>query len=223
MQKQHRVAIIGAGSQARHFKLRDDTEVWGLNAIRPKWVKRWDRMFNLHTYENLQRYKWPVEVEEEWSADNPDVPFYVMPPWPPGFWFNLPVEAMAGEMSRGGYHCGSFDWLVAAAIFWGFGEVELHGVSLVTSEEPISARPCLEYWCGYAEGRGVKVIAAKDCFLFKFMYTVISDRVYGVDDTPLFEYETKDDDAAPYTWETTLEQGDHAGTERDKKIKEKTE
>jgi len=225
MENKNRVVMIGAGSQQKYFEHRDDTEVWGLNAIRPKWVKRWDRMFNLHTYENLTRYKWPVEIEQKWSEDNPDTPFYVMPPWPRGSLVNgidFPRAAMGKAMPRGDYHCGSFDWMVAVAVFWGFEEIELHGVSLLTSDEPISARPCLEYWCGYAEGRGIKVVAAKDCFIFKFMYTMISDLIYGIDDTPLFKRETTDaDEAAMYTWENM--EVEDAGDDRDRKVKERAE
>ena len=56
-----------------------DCEVWGLNAIRPEWVPRWDRMFNLHWYDALQRYKWKPEFfgsEVLFSAMNTTMPFF---------------------------------------------------------------------------------------------------------------------------------------------------
>lgn len=85
------------------------------------------------------------------------------------------VEALT---PRGEYHAGSFDWLVALAILEGFTHIQITGVNFALGGEPISARPCLEYWIGVAEGRGIKVdVIGGDCF--RIFHLVRSDIPYG--------------------------------------------
>jgi hypothetical protein len=204
-----KVAIIGSGAKERFFHPDDDTEVWGLNAIRPKWVKRWHRMFNLHLHANLEKYKWHLfDKEAEWSKEHPHVPFYTCDKWPERNKLAGQQIFPRGELEsalspRGAdYHCGSFDWMVAFAIYCEATEINLHGISLcLEAGEPISSRACLEYWCGYAEGRGIKVTAAEDCDLFHFYHLVKSKLVYSYDDTPIFEDRTKPVGDPSYTWE----------------------
>ena len=56
--------------------------------------------------------------------------------------------------------------------------------------EPLSAWACLEYWIGYARGRGIRVVLAEDCNLF-YNYRIVRDkRQYGYDDWDLIEDRT---------------------------------
>lgn len=230
-----KIHMIGGLSKRRHFPFTeetphpDDVEVWGLNAIRPAWVPRWHRMFNLHLYENLVRYKWDhLSDESEWSMENPDVPFLTLDKWPQEHallgWREFPGKEMMSFQNRGTYHVSSFDWMVAYAM-WLNQEVEgqggpgrikrpvdeimLHGCQLtMEAGEPISARVCLEYWCGRAEGEGIKITLAEDAKLFDFYHLVRSDLIYGYDDTPVVEDSTRwevmtrlADKPAPYDYE----------------------
>lgn len=192
-----KVTIIGGGSKKEHFDLEAAGEVWGLNAIRPAWVGRWDRMFNIHMHWHLVRdWEKGLKKERAWVRRNPDVPFYVTDDWPKRDYPSqvvFPRDDLAKQV-RGSYHAGSFDWMVAFAIHLGAEEIALHGVGLnLEFGEPISARACLEYWCGYAEGLGVTVTAAPDCELFKQFHLVKSDSVYGYDDVQIVEDRTKKD------------------------------
>ena len=194
-----KVIIIGGNAKREHFETpdpRDRVEIWGLNAIRFHWVPWWSRMFNLHLYDRLKSHDWPVQAEREWAMDHVTVPFYVLDAWPEHW---LPKQIIFPgdklmEMPRGSYHCGSFDWLVAFAIHLGnVREIEFHGVGLeraVEGGEPISSRACLEYWCGYATAKGIKISTTEDCALFKFYHVVKSNAIYGYDDTPLVEDRT---------------------------------
>lgn len=176
--------------------------MWGVNNCRFAWAdKQWTRFFNLHKHANLKRYNYDVDRDVEWLIWHPTVKFYTLDEWPeirsaPFIDHHIfPVEQMDTylPLHRNRYHCGSFDWMVAFAISqpWCTGIV-LHGVSLlIEAGEPISARACLEYWCGVAEGRGVKVTAAPDCDIFSFYHLVRSNLVYGLDDTPIYEDRTK--------------------------------
>lgn len=192
-----KVAIVGGGSVNPYEILRygRDWEVWGLNAIRPPWAYtlKWARWFNLHRWEHLKR-DWAEGLRKEiaWAQRHPSVPFYVVDSWRAG---TLPNEkifpaARLARAPRGTYHAGSFDWLVAFAVSLGARVIALHGVGLALDsprEEPISARACLEYWCGYAAGKGVKIIAGSDCDIFYQYHLVRSHTIYGYDDVRLVE------------------------------------
>lgn len=188
--------IIGGGAKAKCFDYAliddKDVEIWGINAIRYDWVPRWDRMFNLHRYALLQKYGWPCWKDAEWAASHKDVPFYTMDEWPDGRMTRskrFPFEMLMHQYPRGRYHCNSFDWLIAYALFERFSVLHLHGCTLVKDGmmEQMSASRCAEYWAGYAEGQGMKVKTYEDCDLFNAWHLVRSDRTYGLDDSPPWE------------------------------------
>src|SRR5260221_4531589 len=189
-----KVAIIGGVSQERFFAgQREGWHVWGLNSIRPAWVRKWSRMFNLHRFKHLER-DW--QHYDDWdpvgSKRNPDVPMVVIDRWPNSRLANtvlFPREKLRVLPRGGAYHAGSFDMMVAYSILLRAEEIAIHGVRLTNETgEPISARACLEYWIGVAEGRGIKVTTAGDCDMFAQFQYVRSQTVYGVDDVPMGEH-----------------------------------
>lgn len=193
-----KVAIFGGSSREKFFarqeydQAREPWELWGLNAIRPVWQNLgWTRFFNLHRFEHLNRDAHAyIYADSDWAKEHPEVPFYVI-----GDWHGLlpnqrifPLGEYPGLPRYGKYHAGSFDMLVAYAITEGATEIVLHGIGLALDSfrsEPMSARACLEYWCGVAEGRGIKVTTMPDCDLFRQYHLVVSDTVYGRDDVKL--------------------------------------
>jgi len=199
-----KVAIIGGECEsAEYLPIGDEWEFWGLNAIRPNWAMpaKWSRWFNLHRVEHLQQ-EWAkgLKAEFNWASKNTTIPFYVI-----GVddWLRVGNNAanynfvefpmkqfMALNDMRNSYHAGSFDMMVSFAISLGAKEISLHGIKLMDSGEPISARACMEYWCGVAEGRGVKVTTDPDCDLFYQYHFVKSNSIYGYDDIKLIEDRT---------------------------------
>lgn len=185
-------------------------EYWTLNAIRPAWTGeryqdlihrvvyhegvRWARAFNLHRFKHLKRdCPQYIYADSTWARHHPSVPFYVVDAWPKGY---LPKQviyprAALAKQPQGAYHAGSFDMLVALAVHLGAREIALYGIALnMESGEPISARACLEYWCGYAAGRGVKVTVDGGSDLFRQFHLVKSRTYYGFDDVKLVEDRT---------------------------------
>jgi len=198
-----KVAIIGGAAKEQYFTGRHESpgwEIWGLNAIRPDarqppWKPiRWARMFNLHRFAHLNRDCYEYIVwDTAFSKANPKIPVYVVDTWH-GLLENevlFPVNDLLRLTPRGGrYHAGSFDMLVAYAILEGAAEIALHGIGLALDSwraEPISARACLEYWCGVAEGRGIRVTTTEDCDIFHQYHLLKSNTVYGFDDVKLIE------------------------------------
>jgi hypothetical protein len=187
-----KVVMIGGGSKEENYTHIDGCEVWGLNGIRPKWIKKFDRMFNIHMREHLEeQWKDGLEKDVKWANENSDAKFYVCDPWkdvPSAIM--LPRDEM--KFGRPNYHCGSFDWMTAFAIHLGATEISIHGVGLnLEWGEPISARACLEYWCGFAEAKGITVHTSKDCDLFYPYHLVRTNNVYGYDNFDLVEDRTR--------------------------------
>lgn len=190
-----KVVMLGGGAQARHwdYDYRKGWQVWGLNSIRPHWVLRFHRMFNLHRIKHLERdCPQYIDWDANWSRRNPDVPFYVCDSWR-GLLKNqviFPLQSLRTLPRGGEYHASSFDMMVALAIKEKVTEIAIHGVSfhIMEAGEPISARACLEYWLGLATGRGIKVTTAPDCTgLFHQFHYVRSRSIYGFDDVHMIE------------------------------------
>lgn len=189
-----KIAIIGGHARAGDIAHYDDSwQMWGLNAIRPPWIARWHAMFNLHRFAHLVRdWRWQLRKDIEWAQAHRQVPFYVLDPWPRKVLPNQMIfpKRRLLAMPNGQYHAGSFDWMVAFAVLQGAKAISLHGVRLALdgpADEPISARACLEYWCGYAAGRGVTVLTARTTELFWQYHLVKSRSLYGYDDIHLVE------------------------------------
>jgi len=191
-----KVIMLGGGSKFRYFKDDKKAEIWICNGQQNgvlRWVPRIDRAFNLHRYELLKQYGYNFDGESDFAKDNPTIPFFTMDRWPkwliPNWtnWQQFPFLAMDGAQPRGLYHCGTFDWFIAYADFLRIKEVEIHGVNLrLEVSEPGASQSCLEYWCGYATGRGMKITAAPDCTMFYYSHITLTNRTYGLDDAPIY-------------------------------------
>lgn len=193
------VAIIGGAAKKRYFPQNYKGQIWGINGgCGGKAVPGFSVMFNIHRFKLLKQYGYNFEAEKRMRQ-----PIWTADAWPKG-WLKdpaiFPAKAMSRVMPRGHYHCGSADWLVAFAIWislnknipYRFTQIDLHGWNLIIEAgEPISARACLEYWCGYAEASGIKVNIAPDCNIFHYYHLVKSKRTYGYDDCPMFVDETR--------------------------------
>lgn len=190
------VAIVGGGVQDAQAVLKSAGEIWCLNAIRPAWLpaSRITWCFNLHRYQHLRRdWRAGIYAEASWANHYPEVPFMVCDIWPKELLPKqqiLPRELLE-RMPNGKYHASSIDIMVAWATLQGAKQIGIHGVNFGPAEEtgePISARACLEYWLGYARGKGVQIDVAKDCgSLFKQFHYVRSDSFYGFDDVHMVE------------------------------------
>ena len=192
------VAIVGGCAKKRYFPQNYKGQIWGVNGgCGGSAVPGWNILFNVHRFKLLKRYGYNFENDKKFKGL-----VYTADAWPKGWLkdpYIFPADKMARDMPRGHYHCGSADWLVAFAVWatlYGkttrFTQIDLHGWNLILEAgEPISARACLEYWCGYAEAKGIKVNVAPDCGIFHYFHMVKSKRTYGYDDCPMFEDKTR--------------------------------
>ena len=200
-----KLAIVGmaAGFEKAPWR-KPGWECWTLNSA---W-KRFENegLMEMDEHTGLARY--PVNLTawfelhsrryltEEWHGSMQHFrmlarlrcPIYVQHPkdWP--HWQNpqsFPRAAIVRQFARGDYHASSLDWMLAFAVFQGYTHVEMFGVNLAPNEgqEPMSGRAALEYWIGFAEGRGVKVTVHEPTGVF-WIYNVTKEKTpYHYDDT----------------------------------------
>ena len=195
----HSVAIVGAGCLHPMVPWgREGWEIWSMNDVGvyvADSIQCYTRWFQFHTIEYMKRHYPRGITAMEWWETARGVPLYmdrVHPEYPDSVRFpKAEVEALT---PHGEYHASSFDWMLALAILEGFKTVLLLDVALYGSPfmngEPLSGRPCMEYWAGVAEGRGIGVhTGPRTGDLFRIVHTArhVSDLQYGFDDEPGFE------------------------------------
>lgn len=204
-----KVAIVGFGVTRNTAPFGEPGwELWGLNdpPLRTGWHPReaCNRWFQLHPPAYLRKHypKGIRDLAREWSEPR-GVRLYMdrhYPEYPDSEPF--PKEAVEALTSHGRYHASSFDWMIALAILEGFTEIALHGVDFFTfpvmNGEPISARACLEYWIGVAEGRGIRVRnAGADGHVLRVVHlaAMTSDLQYGFEREPALDLSLDSEDA----------------------------
>lgn len=155
------VAIVGfTDHRIRAFELGDDWEVWGINELHrhhnPELFHRW---FEIHPITDFQpqngqpgdlahlqtlaKFPIPVYMQDHYQDIPASLPF--------------PKEAVEKGLPRGDYQTSSISWEVALAILMGAKKIGIYGVDMANDTEYAEQRPCLEYWMGIAEGRGIEV------------------------------------------------------------------
>lgn len=141
-------------------------EFWGLNHANPypgAPIEAHTRWFQLHSPRYLGRHHPPGlwDLGDHWTWERGvrlymDRHYKKYPDSEP-----YPKAEVEGLVPHGEYHASSLDWMVGLAVLEGFSRIALYGIDVragpVLNGEPISARPCLEYWAGVAEGRGATV------------------------------------------------------------------
>lgn len=155
-----RVAIVGASrrrEQAPGFGGPDpEWCVWAINEI---WQPRYDRHFELHPLSKPPQDDRELKFLRECRA-----PCYVLaldPEVVPAG-VRYPLERLRAAGLRNDYFTCTFAYQIALAIVDGFEEIGLFGLRLWegSPRERLLEQPCVNYWIGVAEGRGVRVTDA---------------------------------------------------------------
>ena len=124
---------------------------------------RADRWFEIHPpTEDIQD---PHDMH--WLRECP-LPIYTTEPFPdnPNA-VVFPVDRLASAYKD--YFSCTFAYQIALAIDEGFQEIAVHGLELIygTQREATVERACVDWWLGYAQGRGIKVTIPADDMVTK--------------------------------------------------------
>lgn len=169
-----KVAIVGGAPSSEMLAPFADTswEIWVLGNRASRYLdKRVSRIFEIH--ENLTEHPDPAKYRA-WLCSH-GIPlvvgakFAALHPAPQveAYPYEL-VEASYGAL----YLTSSPAYMVAYALLNPqITEIAVYGVDLsVSDHEYFWQRPCMEYWIGFARGRGVKVTLPEQSHLCKSKY-----------------------------------------------------
>lgn len=165
--KKTKVAIMGFSPSWRLAPFDEvEWEIWGMNELYKR-LPRWDRWFELH--------KRTVNLDDEgsehiWKLAALDCPVYMQKHYddiPASLAY--PLDKVTANFRP--YLTSTFSFMVALAILEGFEEIGVYGCD-TADEEWGSQRPSLEYFLGYAEGKGIKVTIPHESSLLRapFIY-----------------------------------------------------
>ena len=149
--RRNKLVILGCGKSSAKAPYQDDEyEIWSLNEYEPE---RYDLMFEMH----------PMDVQNERELEflkNCKMPIYVLeetPLVPTGIVYPL-KKILAHPWSIPYFTC-TMAYEMALAIHLGFEEIELWGLNMDegSPRERTVESACLQYWCGIATGKGIKV------------------------------------------------------------------
>ncbi len=72
-----------------------------------------------------------------------------------------PLEAIEQAMPHAYFAC-TFAYQIALALFEGATAIGLYGAPFIANREALVERPCVEWWLGYAQGKGVTILVEHD-------------------------------------------------------------
>lgn len=147
-----KVAIVGQATTLGSAPFDDPSwEIWAHASGRGLY-RRVDRWFDIHPREWLdkkQDYRpWarsllvPIVMQDAY----PDIPFAV----------KYPLDRVLAEFRP--YFASQASWMIAMALTEGVDTLGLFGCHFEAQSEYGKQRPNFEYWLGFAEARGVKLV-----------------------------------------------------------------
>ncbi len=157
-----KVAILGTAAGWERAPWQDaEWELWGLNdayrLFAPDQVcTRW---FELHGDTPLTRVRRPADHFDQIAKLDMPV-YYLHGETPTPTAIKLDVKRLAA-VGRDYFACTNA-YQIALALSLGATEIALYGTPLQANREVVVERPCVAYWLGLAEGRGVKVSVHHD-------------------------------------------------------------
>jgi hypothetical protein len=150
------ICIVGYAQETRELanNLPDDVELWGMN-VNHKFMKRWDRWFQLHPPVWKGRPFYGRSLEHMEFLEALDVPLYMRyPAFPTAIKF--PLEEVYANIGKR-YLTSTVANIIGLALLEEVDEIKLYGVNMASNTEYVEQRPCIEWLLGIAEGRGIKV------------------------------------------------------------------
>ncbi len=158
------ICVSGFADSSRDMANHEpaDVEIWGLNRCYT-YLKRWDRWFEVHETELYSGKTGLRETDYLDMLRNSGKPIYMQHPDPtvPNA-LQIPVKEMTTTGGLRDYFTTSIAYMLAMIVYehdlgQTVSEVRMYGVDMSAYSEYSYQRPCVEYWLGVLDGRGIKV------------------------------------------------------------------
>jgi len=159
-----KVIIVGKGTG--WWDSPSEGEIWGLNDLCLK-KEGITLTFELHDIDklldtNFRELRFIRAFREQIKLINKkNIPVILKKPhklFPSGTIF--PLDGMPFR-----YFTSTPAFMIAYAIYKGATAIDIYGIPLYYEEEFTFERPCIEFWIGYAMGKGIEVTVHKPTYL----------------------------------------------------------
>lgn len=150
--------VVLAGMYAPYPGPFDGVEVWGCNLT----YKHQPNLSRLYCMDPIPRFKRKVpDFVQDVNAlgvpvvcGEPDPEIPLSEPYP--------LESVSGLIGHP-YFTSSIAYMLADAIYKGYERIVLHRLLVLpVSGEYMMQKPCLDFWCGLALGRGIQLSISED-------------------------------------------------------------
>lgn len=165
-----KVIIIGKGFGWENApSISNEFDTWGITQLilrRPV-----DLVIDMNRYDD---FRWgELELEENAVAiamcKEGNIPYIGL--------HNYKIKEMISHFETD-YFSSTIDYAIALAIYSKYEEIQIYGVNLSHNTEYGPLKPGVDFWCGMAKGRGIKLaVHGKDSTIMK----TIDGLVYGYD------------------------------------------
>jgi len=180
-----KLIIMGFAPSSRDDAPFDDPsfEVWGLNDLY-RLIPRGDRWFEMHDRELIEAHPYVRDHLKELRESNipvymqerfPDIPHAIRYPIEEliryFFGDDIPEGTTDSDLMYYGYFTNTISYMLAVAIYEGkWEEIHLYGVDMCADSEYGNQRPSVEFFIGFARGRGIKVKISPKSDLLRTIY-----------------------------------------------------
>ena len=152
----------------------EEMEVWSMNErYKHGNIKRWDRWFQMHPYENCTRENNQNDKDHpEWLRKKHNFPIYMQ-----SYFSDIPnsLEYPLDEVSEylgRKYFTSGASYMLALAMYMGFTKIGIYGFDMANSTEYSRQRANFEWMLGLAQGKGIELVMPPQTKLLK-------DKIYG--------------------------------------------
>ena len=136
-----KIIIIGKGD---YWQLAPfEGETWGVNDL--ILLRPFKRLFDLHAIGSWKDKQKQIDTRKKALRINT---LYTLD--------NYPLDELKKFFKTDYFSC-SAAYMIALAIYEGATSIDLYGVNMVIAKEYAYQKPCVDYWCGQAMGRGIEV------------------------------------------------------------------
>jgi hypothetical protein len=139
-----KVTIIGKGKGCKDAPRSGLT--WGITQQLRK--DRTDRIIDMNDYSLWGETEAKIDKASRRIAEELGIPYVDLT--------NYPYREVT-EFFKTDYFSNTVDFALALAIYEGFTEIDLYGITMEAGSEYYYQKPGVEYWVGRAQGLGVKV------------------------------------------------------------------
>lgn len=179
-----KICLVGTSESSVKFadQLDDTWQVWGCNAVY-QMISGVDLHFEMHSIPYLENLGIIPEYKEYLKFKGKNLILSIAhKDYPEAQIYPIKKVLKFFDMEKSPYFNNTIAYMVAYALMTNpdLKELALFGIDMAATTEYAHQRPCLEYYLGWANARGISLVIPKVCPVLK------TTHLYGIEDPPAY-------------------------------------